>query len=221
MNENIIVAPSLLAANFNNLAKDVEELKANGITFLHFDVMDGHFVPNLSFGIPILQSLKKEYDFIYDVHLMIKNPREMSEAFIKAGADIVTFHYEAFKNDDDIIEMINFIKSHGAKAGISVKPNTHVEVLKPFLSLLDLVLVMSVEPGFGGQSFMESSLPKLTWLKNELVKHNYNYLIEVDGGITDVTGKLVKNAGANVLVAGSYLFGKPDQKARIEGLKHA
>lgn len=221
MKQNIIVAPSLLAADFAHLAKEVEQLQANGITFLHFDVMDGHFVPNLSFGIPILQTLKKQYDFIYDVHLMITNPREMAEKFIKAGANIVTFHYEVFDCPEDVIEMINVIKASGAKAGISVKPQTNVEVLKPFLPFLDLVLVMSVEPGFGGQSFMDNALPKIAWLKKELVANSYNYLIEVDGGINDITGQLVKDAGANVLVAGSYLFGKTDQKARIAGLKHA
>lgn len=221
MKQDIIIAPSLLAADFAHLGAEVTNLQKNGITYLHFDVMDGHFVPNLSFGIPILTTLKKQYDFIYDVHLMITNPRQMAESFIKAGANIVTFHYEVFTCDEDIVEMINVIHAHGAKAGISVKPNTKVEVLKPFLSLVDLVLVMSVEPGFGGQGFMDSSLPKLRWLHAQLVENDYNYLIEVDGGINDLTSKLVKEAGANVLVAGSYLFGKADQKARIEGLKNA
>ncbi len=221
MNKKVIVAPSLLAADFTNLAREVEALRQNGITFLHFDVMDGHFVPNLSFGVPILSALKAQYDFVYDVHLMITNPREMSAHFIDAGADIITFHYEVFSNDEQIFEMINYLKSHNVKAGISVKPNTPVAVIEPFLPYLDLVLVMSVEPGFGGQKFMHSALPKLAWLQKVAEENSFNYLIEVDGGINDETGALCKEAGANVLVAGSYLFGKADQAARIKGLKNA
>lgn len=218
MKKELLVAPSLLAANFLFLDEEVSALKRNGIKYLHFDVMDGHFVPNLSFGIPVLEALRKKYDFVYDVHLMISNPESMTPSFLKAGADIVTFHFEAMESKEDIISLIDLIHQNNKKAGMSVKPNTPVEVLAPFLSLLDLVLVMSVEPGFGGQSFLTSAINKIAWLKEEKNKHNYHYLIEVDGGINFETGKQCRDAGADILVAGSYLFNKSDQKDRIAGL---
>ncbi len=218
MKKEVIIAPSLLAANFLFLDEEVIQLERNGIKYLHFDVMDGHFVPNLSFGIPILQSLKKKYNFVYDVHLMISNPEIMTHAFLEAGADIVTFHFEALPSSEAITTLIKLIHDHHKLAGMSVKPNTPIEVLAPYLPLLDLVLVMSVEPGFGGQSFMMSALDKIAWLKEKKKTNNYSYLIEVDGGVNFETGKLCTEAGAEVLVAGSYLFNKSDQEERITGL---
>lgn len=214
-----IIAPSLLAADFKHLDCEIKTLLDHQIDFLHFDVMDGHFVPNLSFGIPLLESLKPHYRFTYDVHLMISNPVKMTPKFIAAGANIITFHYEAIRNKKSIHKLIEKIHSLGAKAGISVKPKTPIDVLSPYLSNLDLVLVMSVEPGFGGQSFMPDSLAKIAWLKTQKDNHHYDYLIEVDGGINDETGRLVREAGAEVLVAGSYLFGKADIGQRIRGLQ--
>lgn len=219
MNQLPIIAPSLLAADFKHLDQEIKTLLSHRIKFLHFDVMDGHFVPNLSFGIPLLESLKPHYDFVYDVHLMITNPLEMAPKFIAAGADIITFHLEAIEDHHHIYELIKTIHHRGAKAGMSVKPKTPITSLEPFLSALDLVLVMSVEPGFGGQSFMDSSLPKIAWLQEQKRLHGYRYLIEVDGGINEETGKKVVAAGADILVAGSYLFGKADIGLRIRGLQ--
>ena len=220
MKKDIIIAPSLLAADFKNLGQEVSKLQQNGIQFLHFDVMDGHFVPNLSFGVPVLESLKPSFDFIYDVHLMVTNPAFIAEKFIQAGANIITFHFEAMENEEDVLALIKTIKAKGVKAGLSIKPNTKVEVLNPFLNDLDLILIMSVEPGFGGQKFMSSALDKINYLAKLKESKKYKYLIEVDGGINAETGKLCVAAGVDILVAGSYLFGKEDQKARIEGLKN-
>lgn len=219
MRNKTIVAPSILAADFRFLDKELKKLQENSIKFLHFDVMDGHFVPNLSFGLPLLANLSPHYNFVFDVHLMISNPEKYALEYIKAGAHIVTFHYECFDNEQDIFALIKTIKESGAKAGISVKPNTDVRLLTPFLLFLDLILVMSVEPGFGGQSFISSALDKLAWLKREKTNHNHSYLIEVDGGINGETGKLCKDAGAEVLVAGSYLFGKDDIVDRMRKLQ--
>ncbi len=220
MKKDVIVAPSLLAADFKNLGQEVDKLLQNGIKFLHFDVMDGHFVPNLSFGIPVLESLKPHYDFVYDVHLMVSNPGFIAFKFVDAGADIITFHYEAMASDKEVLDLIHKLKARNVSVGMSIKPYTDIEVLYPFLYLLDLVLVMSVEPGFGGQKFMPNALDKIRALARLKVENGYDYLIEVDGGINKETGKLCVEAGVEILVAGSYLFGKDDQKARIEGLKH-
>lgn len=217
--KQIIVAPSLLAADFRFLDRELKLLKAHNITYLHFDVMDGHFVPNLSFGLTVLEAISPHYDFVYDVHLMISNPEVYAEEYIKKGADIVTFHYEVMENEEEIHNLIKKIKSHGARAGMSIKPGTDVEVLFPFLGELDLVLIMSVEPGFGGQSFMANSLEKISALARLKKMHNFSYLIEVDGGINGETGALVKEAGAEVLVAGSYLFNQKDITQRIKILQ--
>lgn len=219
MSKKVYVAPSLLAADFKNLHKEMLILLQNHVKYLHFDVMDGHFVPNLSFGIPLLEALKPHYAFIYDVHLMVANPEFIAFKFVEAGADIITFHVEAMENDKAILKLINDLKKAKVKVGMSVKPNTPVEILAPYLKHLDLVLIMSVEPGFGGQSFMESALVKIAWLKQERDKANYHYVIEVDGGINDETGALCRAAGADILVAGSYLFGKDDIAERILELR--
>ena len=220
MQKDIIIAPSLLAADFKKLGEEVTKLQQNGIEYLHFDVMDGHFVPNLSFGVPVLESLKPSYNFVYDVHLMVTNPEFIAFKFIKAGADIITFHYEAMKSDEEVLALIHKLKAENVKVGLSIKPNTKVEVLLPFLLELDLVLIMSVEPGFGGQKFMDSALTKINYLANLKKDKNYKYLIEVDGGINGETGRLCTAAGVDILVAGSYLFGKDDLKERIKGLKN-
>lgn len=219
MKKEMIIAPSLLAADFKNLGEEVTKLLQNGIKYLHFDVMDGHFVPNLSFGIPVLEALKPHFPFVYDVHLMVSNPEFIALKFIDAGADIITFHYEAMANNEEVFALIKKIKDRNVKVGISVKPHTDVEVLYPFLSSIDLVLIMSVEPGFGGQKFMDNALEKIRLLSKLKKENAYHYLIEVDGGINHETGKKCKEAGVEILVAGSYLFGKDDQKERIAGLK--
>ena len=209
------VAPSILSANFNNL---VEEIKlCEGAEFVHIDVMDGHFVPNITIGACVIKNLKKEIDKVLDVHLMITDPYKYSPDFIKAGADIVTFHYES---DSDVKKTIDLIKSHNVKVGLSIKPGTSVDVLKPYLKDLDLVLVMSVEPGFGGQKFMDSALDKIKTLAKLKQEEGYHYLIEVDGGINTETGKLVRDAGCEVVVAGSYVFKSENYAEKINYLKN-
>lgn len=216
----ILVAPSLLSADFTHLAKDIALAVKSGADFLHYDIMDGHFVPNISFGPMVLKATAPLHNLVKDVHLMIEEPQKYVLNFIQAGADILTFHYEAFKSDEERLNLIKYIQSHKIKAGMSIRPGTPVEVLGPFLSFLDLILIMSVEPGFGGQAFLASSLEKLNFLKDKKVKNHYTYLIEVDGGINEETSKLVVSAGAEVLVAGSYLFGQDDFAKRLKKLKN-
>ena len=218
MNKKFI-APSILSANFAKLGEEITLVENLGAEFLHFDVMDGHFVPNISFGVPVLKSISKIHHMVNDVHIMISEPDVYAKKFIEAGADIVTFHYEACLTQDDIQDVIDLIHSYGAKAGLSIKPKTNVEVLVPFLEDLDLVLIMSVEPGFGGQEFIPSALDKISFLRNIIDGEKYHCLIEVDGGINDKTGPLCREAGADVLVAGSYLFGKDDIEERMEKIR--
>ena len=217
--KKIIVAPSILSADFNNLLKDIKLVEDGGAQFLHFDVMDGHFVPNISFGVPVLKSIAKSHKMVNDVHIMISDPLKYAPEFIKSGADYLTFHYEACKDDNEVKKVIDLIHELGAKAGMSIKPKTEVQVCDKFLKDLDMLLVMSVEPGFGGQSFMPNALDKIAYLRKLIDKNGYKCLIEVDGGINNETGKLCKDAGVDVLVAGSYLFGHEDIKERIAGLK--
>ena len=210
----LIVAPSLLAAkNILEESKQIENLEN---IWLHFDVMDGKFVPNTSFSLQDLDLISKNTKLYLDVHLMIENPEVHFSDYINNGADLVTIHYEA---TNDLTALIKMIKDKGVKVGVSIKPKTDVEVLFPYLKDLDLVLVMSVEPGFGGQSFIPSALDKISKLRKQIDENNYNCLIEVDGGINKETGELCKKAGVDVLVAGSYLFGKKDILDRIEDLK--
>lgn len=209
-----IVSPSILSADFNNLEYDVRKIMSAGAEWIHFDVMDGHFVPNLSFGIPVLKALRKIPEAFLDVHLMISQPENLIDAFCDSGADLVTVHYEA-SSEENIAWCLKRIREKGKKSGISLKPGTSAEVLRKFEGLYDLVLIMTVEPGFGGQKFMSDMVSKIAQVKSL----NSDCYVEVDGGINAETVKLCSEAGANVIVAGSYVFGNSDYKAAIESLR--
>ncbi len=208
----MIISPSVLSLDYSHFNDQVNELNDSDAKWIHFDVMDGHFVPNLTFGPDILKAFCKVSSLYKDVHLMVTDPVFFSDVFIKAGADHITFHYEAIKHDE-IIALARHIHEQGKTVGISIKPTTPVEVLKPYLHEFDLFLIMSVEPGFGGQKFMEASLDKISSLRKMLKEEHIDAHIEVDGGINEETGKLVKEAGADVLVAGSYIFKNDIRKA--------
>lgn len=217
MNE-IVIAPSILSLDYSNVSAQLEELKASKAKWLHFDVMDGHFVPNLTFGPDILRGFKKACPLFMDVHLMVTDPEKYAPIFIKNGADLVSFHTEALDNDLSRIQnLLDTIHSLGCKAGIVVKPNTSIEPFESVLKACDLVLIMSVEPGFGGQKFMENMLDKVRWLKNKKEELDLTYRIEIDGGINQDTYQLALQAGCDTLVAGSYVF-KNDIAKTIEGM---
>ena len=205
--KNIILSPSILAADFTELGKEVEQALDAGVELLHIDVMDGHFVPNISIGVPVLRSLKNKFDTVFDVHLMLTEPHKYITSFADAGADNITFHVES---EAPVKETIDAIHARGLSAGLTMKPGTPAEAVKPFLADIEMVLVMTVEPGFGGQSFMEDMLPKVKQLREWANEVNPGLHIEVDGGIAKDTSKLVKKAGANVLVAGTAFFRHPD-----------
>jgi len=212
--KNIIVVPSLLAAK--KIVEEAKVLENIENVWLHFDVMDGKFVPNTSFSLDDLKTMKENTSLFLDVHLMIENPEVHFIDYVNNGADLVTIHYEA---TNDLESLIKDIKKSGVKVGVSIKPNTSEDLIIPYLKDLDLVLIMSVEPGFGGQSFIPSALDKINKLRKVIDDNNYKCLIEVDGGINKETGELCKKAGVDILVAGSYLFGKEDILNRIEDLK--
>ncbi len=215
----IKIAPSLLSADFARLGEEVKQIVKDGADYLHFDVMDGSFVPNINFGFKVIQDLRKETGAFFDVHLMIVEPEKYIERFAKAGSDLITVHYEACKKP--IAEVLQEIRSFGIKSAVSIKPKTPVSVLKELLPYVDLVLIMSVNPGFGGQSFMEDSIERVRELKKMIDESGYDIEIEIDGGINVQNAKLVKEAGVNVLVAGSTVFNAKDRKSVIQQLREA
>jgi ribulose-phosphate 3-epimerase len=198
-----IIAPSILAADFNNLGNEIEMINQSEAGYIHFDVMDGVFVPNISFGIPVIEHVNKIAKKPLDVHLMIVNPDALIIPFVKAGASVITVHYEACRN---LHRTIQVIKNHGIKASVCLNPHSPVSLLEDIIAELDMVLLMSVNPGYGGQVFIENTYKKVTQLKNLIEKYNPNCLIEVDGGVNYETGKKLFELGTNVLVAGSFVF---------------
>ena len=211
-----IVSPSLLSADFLHLSKDIEMVNHSQADWFHLDIMDGVFVPNISYGLPVVSQIKKMATKPLDVHLMIVQPERYVEAFHKAGADILTVHYEACTH---LHRTIQQIKAQGMKAGVSLNPHTPVSLLEDVIEDIDVVLLMSVNPGFGGQTFIEQTINKVDKLKKLIMESNSHTLIEIDGGVNFETGKRLVNAGADALVAGSFVFNSPDPEANIKGLK--
>ena len=214
MSSNIIVSPSILSADFANLERDITDLQEAGADWIHVDVMDGHFVPNITIGAPVVKAIKPHSQIPLDVHLMIENPQNYIDDFVKAGANIITFHYEAAGELTE--DIINHIKSQDVLVGLSIKPKTPPQEILKYLLMVDMVLIMTVEPGFGGQSFMEDCAKKIPIIKQNAPE---NLIIQVDGGINEETAKVCKELGANSLVAGSYIFKSTDMEEAIKSLK--
>ena len=213
----IKVSPSILSADFVNLERDIRALEPAGADYVHVDVMDGIFVPNITIGIPVVAAIRKITEMFLDVHLMIDRPVRYVERFCKAGADLVTVHVEA-DTEENTLEALRIIKNCGKKAGVVVKPATPAEAVLPFIGLCDLILVMTVEPGFGGQSFMEDMMPKVSKIREYIRSQNPECELEVDGGVNQTTAKICVDAGADVLVAGSAYFNAADPKAFVDVL---
>ena len=205
----VTLAPSILAADMLNLGAEIEKIEKSGSKYVHIDVMDGCFVPNISFGIPIIAAVRAKTNLIVDVHAMIVKPDRYIDDFISAGADIITFHLEALEHNE-ILNAIEKIHAKGVKVGISIKPNTKAEEIVPYLGMIDMVLVMTVEPGFGGQKFMYDMMEKVKFLRDLITENNFNVDIQVDGGINDETIKISKDAGANIFVLGTAFFKSKD-----------
>ncbi len=215
----ILIAPSILSASFTYLENELDEVFKAGAKVLHYDVMDGHFVNNISFGSHILSTINTKHNLINDVHLMVTDPNKYIESFVKAKADSITVHYESFSTKIDLINTINLIKSYGVKVGVAIKPKTKIDVLFNFIKDINLVLIMSVEPGFGGQKFITESYKKIEDLQAFRKKKNLKFLIEVDGGINDSNSHKLINLGCDILVCGSYIFNAANKEEAISKLK--
>ena len=209
----IIIAPSILSSDFANLESEIKKLEKNGADWVHVDVMDGHFVPNLTIGAPVVKALRRVTNIPLDVHLMIENPEKYIKDFALAGSDIITFHYEAAKTNVD--ELISMIRSFGKKVGLSIKPKTKVSEIEKYIKDIDLVLIMTVEPGFGGQKFMPDCAEKISEIKNI----SRQVIVEVDGGINEKTAVYCKKMGVDVLVAGNYIFSSDNMEEAIASLR--
>ena len=214
------VAPSILSADFAKLGAEVEDICRGGADYVHFDVMDGRFVPNISIGIPVLKSLRASTDMFIDAHLMILEPVRYAETFCRAGADLVNFHVEA-DSEENILSAIRITKENGKKTGVTLKPGTGADAVLPYIDKVDLILIMTVEPGFGGQRFMYEMLPKIETVRGFIDRLNPSCELEVDGGIDGETAALVKKAGANILVAGSSVFKAQDRATAIQMIRNA
>ena len=210
-----IIAPSILSADFSKLGEEIKAVEEAGAEWLHIDVMDGHFVPNITIGIPVVKSIRKVTDLFFDVHLMIENPERYIESFASAGADGITIHVEACK---DPISVLKAIGENKCKAGISLKPATPLDTVKDILDHIDILLIMTVNPGFGGQKFMPEVLPKIRDARKLIDESGLDILLEVDGGICKDNAKMVREAGADVLVSGSFVFRSDDYRKAIESL---
>ena len=209
----IIIAPSILSSDFANLESEIKKLEKNGADWIHVDVMDGHFVPNLTIGAPVVKALRRVTNIPLDVHLMIENPEKYIKDFALAGSDIITFHYEASKNN--VNEIIDLIRSYGKKVGLSIKPKTKVSEIEKYIKDVDLVLIMTVEPGFGGQKFMPDCAEKIKEIKNISMQ----VIVEIDGGINIETASYCKKLGVDALVAGNYIFSSDNIKEAIASLR--
>ena len=210
------ISPSMLASNFAKLSDELKKIEKNGADYVHLDVMDGMFVPNITFGAPVIKSMRKYSGLPFDVHLMINEPLRYIDDFVKAGADIITFHVEA---ESDIEGTIRKIKDSGVKCGLSIKPGTPVEELYPFINKIDLALIMTVEPGFGGQKFMPGMMEKVRLLKDKIRETGAAVKIEVDGGIDEKTANIAGASGVDICVAGTSVFKADNMKSRIDAIK--